>query len=352
MKKRHWFILASIILIAGLLIAGCGQPPPPPAPPPQPGDPSPVEPGEDWPGSVTLVTAPRGGVYFDYGAGWGALVDELIDIRVNIEPTGGPTDNMMLIHDGISDLGMITMGIGYEGWNGLPETAFAGEKHDNVRAIFPMYSTFSQWWVHKDSGIETLHDLAGKRVGVGPTGGTPGTHHPLILELLEIDARPVWAATADLVENHRAGLIAANSQATGLPMGGLQRYESLMGAENVRMLEISGEDREKIIEAYPYWSPGVIPADTYGNLDEDLETIIVFNWAICRKDLPDNLVYAIVDAVMSNHSRMLDIHPASAETLPEKVVTNTFLPMHPGAYQWYVDNGYGDLVPSGAMPID
>lgn len=353
-KKGKWFLFVSIVLVAVLLFAGCAPKEAPPAAPAQPdqAEEAPADPRADWPSTLTLGTAGVGGVYFVYGGGLGALVDEVVGIPVNIEQTGGPADNMMLVHDGAIDLGMITMGIGYEAWNGLEGTAFAGEPHTNVRALFPMYSTYSQWWVHKNSGIKSLHDLAGKKVGVGPTGGTPGTYHPLILELLGIDAQPVWGATADLVESHIDGQIDANSQATGLPMSGLLSYEAQVGAENVLMLAISGQDREKIIEAFPYWAPGVIPADTYDNLKEDLETIVIFNWAICRKDLPDSLVYAIVDAVMSNHDRMLDVHAAAAETVPENVVTNTFLPLHRGAYQWFVDNGYGDLIPPGAMPID
>ena len=350
-KKTTWCILVSLLLVFGLVFVGCGDSPD--APPPTNGDaPAPdpsAEPQDDWPGTVTLGTAGVGGVYFGYGSGWGNLIAEMVGVPVNIEQTGGPADNMMLVQDGAIELGMITMGIGYEGWHGLEGTAFEGQEHTNVRALFPMYSTFSQWWAHKNSGITSLQDLEGKQVGVGPTGGTPGTYHPLILELLGINARPVWGATGDLVESHADGQIDANSQATGLPMAGLMSYEAQVGADNIVMLPIDGSDRDKIIEEYPYWTPGVIPADTYDFLDADLETIVVFNWAIVHKDLPDSLVYEIVDTVMTEHDRMLEVHAAAAETLPENVGTNTFLPLHPGAAQWFEDNGYD--VPSGAAPI-
>ena len=349
MSKRKWLLVAIMVLmIIGVAAAGCG---PKEAAPTngaeEPGEE--VDPKADWPPTLSLGTAGVGGVYFVYG-GWGNLVAEIVSVPVNVEQTGGPADNMMLVQDRAVDLGMITMGIGYEAWNGLPDTAFAGHKHENVRAIFPMYSTYSQWWAHKNSGITSLYDLECKKVGVGPTGGTPGTYHPLILKVLGIDATPVFGALGDLVESHADNQIDANSFSSGVPVAGLLQYEATVGSENVVMLPIAGKDRDKVIEAYPYWVPDVIPREVYPFMEEDLETINVFNWAICHKDLPASLVYEIVDAVMTNNARMVEIHAAAKETLPENVSTNTFLPMHPGAYQWFVDNGY--TVPDGAKPID
>lgn len=357
-KKATLCILLSLLLVFGFVFVGCGDDPATDAPAPDDApDDAPdadAEPAadvpDDWPGTVTLGTAGVGGVYFVYGGGIGSMIDDIVGVPTGVEQTGGPADNMMLVHDGAIELGMITMGIGYEGWNALEGTAFEGEEHDNVRALFPMYSTYSQWWAHADSGITTLRDLDGKQVGVGPTGGTPGTYHPQILEALGVDASPVWGATGDLVESHADRQIDANSQATGLPMGGLLSYEATVGADNVVMLPIEGDDRDEVIEAMPFWVPGTIPADTYDFLDDDLETVVVFNWFIGHKDLPDSLIYEIVDAVMTNNDRVVSIHEAGRETVPENVGTNDFLPLHPGAAQWFEDNGYD--VPAGAQPID
>lgn len=350
MSKKKWLLVALAMLMIVALAAGCGPEEVGPANGENGEEPDGDEkPAAEWPSTLSLGTASVGGVYFIYG-GWGNLVAEIVGIPVNLEQTGGPADNMMLVQDRAVDLGMITMGIGYEAWNGLPDTAFAGQKHTDVRAIFPMYSTYSQWWAHKNSGITTLHDLEGKKVGVGPTGGTPGTYHPLILEVLGVNATPVWGALGDLVESHADLQIDANSFSSGVPVAGLLQYEATVGSDNVVMLPIDGEDRDKVIEAYPYWVADVIKQEIYPFMDGDLETINVFNWAICHKDLPEDLIYEIVDAVLSNNDRMVEIHASAWETLPENAGTNTFLPMHPGAYDWFMDNGYD--VPDGAKPID
>lgn len=348
MKRKHVLFVMCIMMVLVLALAGCGGKES--APPQQGGENG--EQADDranWPSRLSLGTAGTGGVYYVYG-GWGNLVAEMLGVSVDIEQTGGPADNMMLVNDKANDMGMITMGIGWEGWNGLEGTAFEGNPCKNVRAMFPMYSTYSQFWAHKDTGIKSIWDLDGKSVGVGPTGGTPGTYHPLIFELLGINARPVFGAIGDLVESQQDGLVDANSFASGIPLAAVLNYAANVGPENVVFFGIDGEAREKVIEAYPYWTPDVIPADTYEFIDEDIETINVFNWAICHKDLPESLVYEIVDVIMTNNDRMMEIHVAAAETVPEKVNTNTFLPLHPGAYRWFVEHGYE--VPEGAKPID
>ncbi len=343
-KKSTGKWLLSIVLIMGLVLSGCGEPTVTDEPEP------PQEIREDWPGSVTLGTALAGGVYFFYGSGVGSLIDEVVGIPVYIEQTGGPADNMRLVSEGILELGMVTMGIAYQGWHGQEDTAFEGEEQDQVRAMFPMYSTYSHWWAHKDDGISSIQDLDGKRIGVGPTGGTPGTYHPLILEALEINANPVWGSLSDLVESHLGEEIEANSFAAGIPISGLLSYEASVGSGNVEMLPIEGEERETIVDKFPYWEAATIPEESYGFLEEDLETISVFNWAICNKELPDDLVYQIVDTVMTQHDQMMDVHDCAEETIPENVDTNEFLPLHPGAAKWFEDNGYD--IPSGAEPID
>lgn len=66
----------------------------------------------------------------------------------------------------------------------------------------------------------------------------------------------------------------------------------------------------------------------------------MWNFAIASADLDEEFVYNVVKTVMENNDRMLDIHSAAVETLPENFDKNTFLPWHPGAVRWFEENGY------------
>lgn len=63
-----------------------------------------------WPDSFTVGTASQGGTYFAYGSGWANLVAEELGLSGGGEVTGGPMQNMALVHTGDAQFGMTTMG--------------------------------------------------------------------------------------------------------------------------------------------------------------------------------------------------------------------------------------------------
>jgi TRAP transporter TAXI family solute receptor len=96
--------------------------------------------GSDWPKSLTLGTASPGGVYFPYGEELAKILTEKLGIAVNHLPTQGPVHNVKLLDSGGAQLGMITMGVGLQGWNGAGDWT-NGKQFRNMRALFPMYDT-------------------------------------------------------------------------------------------------------------------------------------------------------------------------------------------------------------------
>ncbi|KJS21682.1 MAG: C4-dicarboxylate ABC transporter substrate-binding protein [Clostridiaceae bacterium BRH_c20a] len=337
LKNNHLLILLCLVLAISLVTAGCGgTKEPAPAPAPEKSEPvETADPKANWPKTLDLGAASIGGAYYVYAGGISTVVEEIVGIPVGVEVTGGPNHNMQLVDIGDLDLGMVTMGPAYEAWNGLEDWT-GGKEHKNVRAIFPMYSTYSQWWAEKGAGITNIHDLEGKRVGAGPSGGTAGTFHPRFLELLGIKATIVNAGLSDLVSQHLDKQLDANSFASGVPVAGVLEYSA---QKDTVFFGVDGEDRDKILAEWPFWAKAVVPKDKYDFLDKDVETVAIWNVAIANKDLEDSLVYEIVKAIMENNKMMLDAHSAAAETVPENLDGNTFMWMHPGAIKYFEEIG-------------
>lgn len=290
----------------------------------------------DWPKSVRMGTGSIGGTYFIYGGGWGEIVYERTGVDVSVEVTGGPVHNMQLVQAKELELGNITMGPGFDGWNGLADWSGGDEMRD-MRVMFPEYTTYFHWWATENSGIESIYDLKGN-VGVGPSGGTPGTYLPEFLTLLGVeDVNPVFAGIGDLSSQVLDGVLPATGFAAGIPFAAAVEAEA---QRDMNLFGFSEEDVEKIVKEYPFFSPSLIPAGTYTSKEEDMHTVGIWNMAIGHKDLPDSFVYNIVDAVMNSNERMLQVHSASNETLPENIKYNTFMHMHPGAIRWFEENGY------------
>ncbi len=291
---------------------------------------------EDLPSSFSVGTASQGGTFFIYGAGWANLVAETLGITANTETTDGPVQNATLVHTGDLEFGMVTMGPALAAWEGESELA-PGVEHTNMRAVFPMYQTPFEFIALASSGIESLADLEGRRVGVGPAGGTPGTYFPQIFETMGMNVNSSFGGASDLVGQVQDGLIDAFAFAAGQPIAA---FAELNAQADVNIFSFTEEEVNQLVESNASFSPYTIPAGTYEGFDEDRPTIAMWNMAIAHKDVPEELVYQVTKIVMENPERMQGIHSAAVETLPENVDKNTFLPWHPGAVRWFEENGY------------
>ncbi len=289
----------------------------------------------DWPKSLTLVTGPPGGVYYIYGDVLAQILTERLGVAVNPLPTQGSVHNVQLLHSGGAQVGMITLGVGLQGWNGSGDWVH-GKPFRNMRALFPMYDTPFQAVVLRRSGIATLEQLDKKRIGVGSRAGTGGTYMPAILKVLGISAQINYGSFDNMGDELLAGHIDAALTLLGTPVPAVQH----VGAkEPVTFLNLSPQQIEAIRRAMPEFSRSKIAAGTYHLLDKDYITVGVYNFAIGRPDLPDDLVYQLVKAIFENQSRLVKATSAASDTLPQNAAKNTFLPFHPGAVRYYREIG-------------
>ncbi|MEL6196377.1 MAG: TAXI family TRAP transporter solute-binding subunit [Pseudomonadota bacterium] len=297
--------------------------------------PTQAEDRSDWPESFSVGTASQGGTYFVYGSGWTNLVSEALGIPGGAEVTGGPVQNAALVQAGDLDMAMVTMGPASDAINGTSALA-PGLKHDQIRALFPMYKTAFHVMTLESSGIDSIDAIPdGAVVGVGPAGGTPGTYWPRILEVLGKNVEVRHGGAADLASQLQDGLIDVYTWAAGIPFPAFSQVEAQVDVTYFGMTE---DQVAKVVETQPV-SAFVIPGDTYPTMGEDHQSVSMWNFAIGHADLPESFVYAVVDAVMSQNDKMLEIHKAAVETLPENADKNPIIPWHPGAVRWFEENG-------------
>jgi uncharacterized protein len=153
--NAHWLRLAIFAAAAALLW------------------PTPSRSGEpNWPDQLLIGTASPGGTYYVYGEGLAKILTRALDLPVVRLATEGPAQNIELLEAGEAKLGFVTIGIALQAWNGTG--VWVGKKPArSMRAIFPMYDTPFQFLVLQESGIRSIAEMAGKRVGVGPRARQP-----------------------------------------------------------------------------------------------------------------------------------------------------------------------------------
>src|SRR5437763_9510426 len=84
----------------------------------------------NWPKALTLGTASPGGVYYVYGEELAKILTEKLGIAVHPLPTQGTVHNVQLLDSGGAQVGMTTMGVALEGWNGTGDWT-KGKRHRN-----------------------------------------------------------------------------------------------------------------------------------------------------------------------------------------------------------------------------
>lgn len=290
---------------------------------------------DGWPNSITIGTGSQGGTYFTYGSGFGAMVSEELDLNAGVEITGGPVQNVTLVETGEHQLGFVTLGPADEARRG--ESPLMPTPHENVRALFPMYQTPLQAAVLASSDVQSFQDLQGMRIGVGPAGGTSATYWTRYFSATDDSAKISNAGGSDTAGQLKDGLIDAFVYAAGLPTGA---YAQLAVENDVRFLSMDAETLATMKEIAPAMQDFTIPADTYEDQPEALQTVSLWNFAIAHQDMPESLAYEITKLAMENPDRMVQTHAAAKETLAENVLKNQVIPFHPGAVRWFEENGF------------
>jgi TRAP transporter TAXI family solute receptor len=284
-----------------------------------------------WPETLAIGTASPGGTYFVYGEALARILTRELKSTVWARSTEGPIENIKLLESGEIQLAFVTLGVAQQGWNGSADWT-ASKKYRAMRAVFPMYDTPFQFVALRDSGILSIGDLGGKRVGIGPEGGTSGLYMPEVFKTLKLDATFRTGSWADLTSHVQAGSIDALAVAAGVPV---PAFADLERSSKVRYLPLAQNQIVALRLAMPELGTSLVAAGTYPSLLRHYPTVGLFNFAVAHSSLPDDLIHAIVEAVFACHEELMVAHPAAAETVPGNFTRNTFLPFHGGATQWY-----------------
>jgi uncharacterized protein len=282
---------------------------------------------------VTFMTAGDGSAFLPYGQGMAAYLARK-DIRVEIKKSGGSNDNLMAVSASAMTIGTAFMASAYEAITGTG--LFAGHKHDNVRALFPMYETSFQVAALRNSGLRSLADLDGKKVGVGPARGPAEGFFRAAAEVAGIRPVIVNGDPAALSKLVLIGEIDALWQGAVVPIPSLTAVADQADAV---VFGLSDTEVAAVLARLPALSPTTIQPGTYKGQTTEIESFSAWNFVVANKDLPDETAYAITKAILSAADPKSEIYPTAMGTRAANAANNRILPFHPGALRFYREAG-------------
>ena len=287
---------------------------------------------------LSIATGGTGGVYYPIGGGFAEMINNHIDgAQATAEVTGASVENMGLIMRGDADLALVLADTAYQAYTGTGD--FDGRQIENTRALASVYPNAVQLVTLAESDIQSIADLAGKRVSVGAPGSGTELNARALLEANGVNyedftpQRLNFNETADAI---RDGDIDAGFWSVGPPTSSIL---NLAATRDIRLIGLSDEEIANAQEVEAVLAPYELAAGMYDGMDEAVQTIGIPNVLVVNADMDEELAYQLTQLLFENTDELIAVHPAANDTTIEFTMNSTPVPLHPGALRYFEEVG-------------
>jgi uncharacterized protein len=281
------------------------------------------------------------------------------DYQIQVDATGAATRHMIEVATGELDMAMTSpiiyhfMRQGTGMYQELPE---APELAEDLRLMFWFPYGQYHYVVYADSGIETLEDIRGRAVFLGPPGGGAwSSAHAWIEGLTGMTAgedyenvRGSWSSALQGFQDRQFDVF-VNGGIAPFP-----QVEQLALTARLRLLGLTEDEFEESEEAQALTSRlgaevGIIPAGTYGEGVVNTEDVYTHGAAVgvtVRADLDEETVYQLIRTFWEQADAAVAEQPWLRHLDKDYAVREGGMQLHPGALRYYEEIGLD--IPEGS----
>ena len=262
-----------------------------------------------------------------------------LDFNVKAQSSAGSVENLRKTNSGKQHFSTVYSGHVYLGRNGRMKNDTT--KYENVLAVGFLYGAPAQLVVKQGSGIKSVADLEGMKVGVGNAGSGAFANCELFFTHMG-----VW----DKIERNAMGYNDAaaafgNNQLdafwlfTAFPSGAV-----VMAAQtnDIDMVNLDRDAQESgFYDKYPYFAKLSVPAGTYKGVDKDVGGFQDSALWVANADVPDDVVYNMLSAIYTEAGlkHMVEQKKTFKAMSVAGGVTGIVTPLHPGAIKFWKEKG-------------
>ncbi len=291
---------------------------------------------------IKFPTATASGALYAVGAAITNLWDTNIDfVSASSQASNGGLDNLNQIADGESQVSIAISSNCFQSYYGL-ET-FEGRENKNLRVIAGLYFNPNQVVATKKSGIASLKDVKGKHFAVAAAGSSVEgecRNHFIAAGLdYPADIRAEYIAFGDAADMLQNGTIDGAWIMSGTPAAAVSQALSAGCA----LIDIPDDIISTLQESYPWYAAYTIPAGTYPNQENDVQTSAIKMTMFTSTDLDDETVYQLTKTLWEHIDELGQAQSnLKGLTATEAVRDIARLPLHDGAARYYREIGVID----------
>jgi TRAP transporter TAXI family solute receptor len=286
--------------------------------------------------SATLATHAVGSLYNALGTGIATVISRHTPMTVRVQPFAGPPAWLPSMNSGETDMGVLTSADAVTSYKGI---ILYKKPFQNTRVLVIGGALQLSFYVPKESPVETVADLKGKRI----PADYPGT--PIVrlsstaalatagLSYSDIIKVPV----SDLQSGAQAfmeGRTDAGWHSVGSPA--VEEANARKGGVKFVSVIATADGAKKMADVYPGSYPSLVKAGSATGIAKDTALLTNDIYLVAGKEFTEEAAYNAVKALWDFNQELGAAYPALKEWRRDRMVSkNTFIPYHPGAVKFF-----------------
>jgi TRAP transporter TAXI family solute receptor len=259
--------------------------------------------------TIRIGTSERDGTFHSQGRALKDVLDRqasLGGVEVLTADTAS-VENANRLHAGEIEFGFMA-----SNWIGRAKNGEAPFRNPiDIRMAAPMNAGPLFFIVRKDSPVQSLADLHGLRIAVGPEKSGMVQHVHTIFRVLGLtftDFTPVYLDFAAGAEALKRGEVDIQFQCP-IPN---KVMTALSESADVRVLPYAPGQLELILSEVPFYRRTVMRKGAFRGLDADVPQVAVINILATHAKIPEAVVHDAVSAIVANAAELGRLNPLFA----------------------------------------
>lgn len=277
-----------------------------------------------------LGTATLGGAYYPLGQGISNLVTQYAEGFTMVPiVTRGAVENPRLVSLGDVEIGLTNADLAYFGYQGQAPY----DSRLNILAAGALHPSILHLITRANSGLDSMTDLRGKRVALGPAGGPTVAFASLLLNAYGMSFDDIVASFlsySDGFSQLRDGNVDAAFALAGVPAAAVLQTRA---TQKLRFISIEPHVLAAIVDDNPYYSIVTVPAAVY-DMETDSTVLAVDNMLVVGADESADTVFSVVSAIYGHLDELQKTNAIARQINPDQSLKLP-IPLHPGAARYF-----------------